>query len=346
MKKLFCVFLVLTMLFTFTACGGDKGTTEPDGEKAPAAEGEAPQEQVVLKLGHCYAESSHLHKAAVLAKERLEELSGGTMSIDIHPNSILGSENEMTEMVRMNTLDMHISADFYFQGDYPQAVLEELGFLFDSAQSWYDAMDGELGAVMQENVLGPAGVKALGWWSVGMRQMTNNVRPIVEPIDVKGVKFRTANSVMRIKMFECFGGSAVAINFNELFTALQQGTVDGQEGPLSVNKDSSFDQVQKYCSMTGHIHTGCPVIINSSVYDGLTAEQQGWLNDAMAEATTYERELADQLEKELRAYFEGTMEVNDVNHEAFLEAVQPVYDLYAEEYGPREWIDLAQSYNG
>lgn len=338
MKKLMTILLALAMVFSLVACGG--GSKESSGSAS-----EKPAEAKVLRLGHTYAENTHVHQATLKFQEELAKLSGGTLTVDVYPNSILGTDTEMTEQVRMNTLDMHVSASFYFQGDYPEACIEELPFLFKNSASWYAAMDGDLGKAIEENILEKAGVHTLAWWGGGFRHFTNNVKPIVEPSDIVGLKFRSASSAMRLAMFENLEAPAISMAFSELFTALQQGTVDGQENPLSTMQGAKFEEVQKYLSLSGHIYQGYPIIINSTVWSGLTEEQQGWVQSAMDAATAYERDASDKAEEDLISYFEEKMEVNDINYDAFVEAVKPVYDLYASEYGPREWIDIAQSYN-
>lgn len=328
MKKLSAVIMSIILITGLGACGDDGGSS-----------GDA----VVLKLGHTYAESHSIHQAALLFGEALEELSGGTMKADVYGNSILGADDEMTQQVRMGTLDMHVSAPFYFQSEYPVAMIDELPFLYEDTAHYYAAWDGELGGVAQDQVFSPAGVKALNYWGCGFRYLTNNARPIEKPEDCKGLKIRVAPSVLRTAMIEQLNASPISMTFSEVFTALQQGTVDGQENPLSTMETGKIYEVQKYLSLSEHLFTGAPIIINMEKWDGFTEEQQGWIVKAMEDATEYQRDEMDKVQAELLDFFEGVMTVTAVDKDAFVEAVQPVYELYLKQCGTSQWLDLVRA---
>lgn len=338
MKKFISLIIVLVLVLSLASCGG---STTPEVNGIPEESGT--DEQIVLKMGHTYAESHSIHQAGLLFSEKLEELSGGTMTVDVYANAILGKDDEMTEQVRMGTLDMHVSAPFFFQSEYPVAMIDELPFLYENVEHYYAVWDGPLGEIAQEQVFGPAGTLALNYWGCGFRSMTNSVRPINVPEDCVGLKMRVAPSVLRTAMMEELGASPITMAFGELFTALQQGTVDGQENPLSTMETAKINEVQKYLSLTEHLFTGAPIIINMAKWNTLTQEQQEWVSEAMEVATTYQREELANAQSVLLEFFEGAMIVNEVDKELFVKAIEPVYDLYVELSGTSEWLDIVRS---
>ena len=238
-----------------------------------------------------------------------------------------------------------VSGVAMYQGYDARAGIEDLPFLFTSAESAHKALDGEYGVKLAEEVLEPVGTKVINYWENGMRHFTNDVRPIVTPSDMKGIKFRSANSPIRIKMFEACNASVVPMQFSELYTALQQGTVQGQENPIPLIETSNFDGVQKYLSLSGLIYNATVLAFNPDKWNSLSPELQEVIINAANEARDYERELnAKESDDAVERLKSKGMEVNEVDKSAFVEAVQPVWDTFKKENGS-ELIDLAVSYN-
>ena len=301
---------------------------------------------MTLKAAHVFQESHPIHKGMELFAQRVNENTGGAVTVEIYPNSVLGGENEQLQQLIQGSIDCDmVSGVAMYQGYDARAGIEDLPFLFTSAESAHKALDGEYGVKLAEEVLEPVGTKVINYWENGMRHFTNDVRPIVTPSDMKGIKFRSANSPIRIKMFEACNASVVPMQFSELYTALQQGTVQGQENPIPLIETSNFDEVQKYLSLSGHIYNATVLAFNPDKWNSLSPELQEIIINAANEARDYERELnAKESDDAVERLKSKGMEVNEVDKSAFVEAVQPVWDTFKKENGS-ELIDLAVSYN-
>ena len=349
------VMLCGMLLFTGCASAGDSNAaTKPDtsgsNAAAPEAEASVPAdgafETMTLKAAHVFQESHPIHKGMELFAQRVNENTGGAVTVEIYPNSVLGGENEQLQQLIQGSIDCDmVSGVAMYQGYDARAGIEDLPFLFTSAESAHKALDGEYGVKLAEEVLEPVGTKVINYWENGMRHFTNDVRPIVTPSDMKGIKFRSANSPIRIKMFEACNASVVPMQFSELYTALQQGTVQGQENPIPLIETSNFDGVQKYLSLSGHIYNATVLAFNPDKWNSLSPELQEVIINAANEARDYERELnAKESDDAVERLKSKGMEVNEVDKSAFVEAVQPVWDTFKKENGS-ELIDLAVSYN-
>jgi tripartite ATP-independent transporter DctP family solute receptor len=186
------------------------------------------------------------------------------------------------------------------------------------------------------------GYKVLAVWENGFRHITNNVRPIVTPEDLKGIKLRTPSGVWRVRMFESYGASASPMELSEVFMALQTGVMDGQENPLTQITGQRFQEVQKYLSLSGHVYTPAYVTAGAA-FERLPADVQEILTEAAKETQGFVYEEAARMDNELVAVIEeaGT-EVNEVDKDAFVDASKSVYDLFAQEVdGAQEMIDKA-----
>ena len=318
------VMLCGMLLFTGSASAGDssaatKPATSGSNAAAPEAEASVPAdgafETMTLKAAHVFQESHPIHKGMELFAQRVNENTGGAVTVEIYPNSVLGGENEQLQQLIQGSIDCDmVSGVAMYQGYDARAGIEDLPFLFTSAESAHKALDGEYGVKLAEEVLEPVGTKVINYWENGMRHFTNDVRPIVTPSDMKGIKFRSANSPIRIKMFEACNASVVPMQFSELYTALQQGTVQGQENPIPLIETSNFDEVQKYLSLSGHIYNATVLAFNPDKWNSLSPELQEVIINAANEARDYERELnAKESDDAVERLKSKGMEVNEVD---------------------------------
>ena len=348
MKKLLALLICLAgMCALLVACGGGETSEGPSGAEAGdgGAATEEPAEQVVIKISHQNATTHPTQLGLERFKELLEEKSGGTMTCDIYDNAVLGNDTSNLQQVIAGSLDaaMIMGADIW-QGYDSRATIENLPFMFTTYEEARSAWDGEFGDYMKENVLNPVGGHVVDFWENGFRHFTNNTRPIVLPEDCAGIKFRTAENPIRLQMFETFGASAIVMNFSELYSAMQQGTVDGEENPLSNIVASCFYEVQDYLSLSGHIYSTSVFVFSDKCWDSLTDEQKQIVEECSEEAKQYTRELTESQDEDyLQVCIDNGMEVNEVDKDAFIEASQPVWDTFQEEYGT-EMVDLAMQY--
>ena len=221
-----------------------------------------------------------------------------------------------------------------FEGINAEVNVALLPFLFTSLDNARNAWGGDFGAQFAEKLIEPMGFKVLSIWESGYRHMTNNTRPLEKPEDLKGIKFRTNENSMKVAMYDALDASIVIMAFSDVYTGLQNGTIDGQENPLFTIYNSRFYEVQKYLSLTEHFYPVCPLMMSEITWNKLSPEQQDIVADAMKKSVDYERELAgEELDKMLEGCKEKGMEVNEVDKAPFIEAVQPVYEKYNSQFG-------------
>lgn len=247
-KRFLSIILCLAMVFSLAACGGNQDSPSDENPgQASTDSGTQSGDQIVIKISHQNAITHPTQAGLEKFKELLEERSNGTMTCDIYDSAVLGNDNSNLQQVIAGSLDaaMIMGADIW-QGYDKRAMIENLPFMFSTYEEARAAWDGEFGQYMKENVLEPCGGHVVNFWENGFRHFTNNTRPLTVPEDCHGIKFRTADNPLRLMMFEEFGASAIVLNFSELYSALQQGTVDGQENPLSNIISSCLYEVQDY----------------------------------------------------------------------------------------------------
>lgn len=355
-KKVIALGLASVMALSLSACGGRNAGNQPAQTQAPAADGEsAAQGQenqpaaatVTIKIGHVEAEDRSTHQALVeYFKKPVEEKSGGTIKVEIHPNSALGGDAELTESVAMGTLEAALPSTSVLVTYSPDFGVMDMPWLFSNAENAFAAMDGEMGNYFNEK-LEAVGIHSLGYSYNGLRSMTNNARPITKPEDLKGLKMRVMENQVFIDFFNTLGASATPMSFSELFTGLQQNTVDGQENPPSLIYASKFQEVQKYLSVTEHVNNFLGFIMNKNFYDGLTSEQQQIVTEAAEEFVKQQRQMelddtnlyVDKLEEE-------GMQINKLTEEdkaTFKEALAPMYEKYKGQFG-EDVFNMAEKY--
>jgi len=200
-------------------------------------------------------------------------------------------------------------------------------------------LDGKIGQDMLAQ-FPKRGLVALAWGEQGFRHLTNNVRPVKTPADIKGLKIRTTENPIHIAAFRQLGVLATPMAWPEVATALQQGTIDGQENPLSVLVSVKIWQLQKYLSLTAHVYGPALIMISPSVYDGLSDADKTKFKDAAHAAVVAMRAYVDHVEKDgVETLKKNGMQVNTVDHAAFVKAVEPIYPQYYKQFGK----DLVES---
>ncbi|MEA4815329.1 MAG: DctP family TRAP transporter solute-binding subunit [Lachnospiraceae bacterium] len=349
MKKLISLILVSAMVLgALSGCGNSnkKETGAPAQKETKTETGEASEyEEATIKVAHIFAESHALHKGLQKWSDITAEKTNGKVKIEVYPNGVLGSENEGLQQVIQGTLPAClVSAAVVFQNFDGRANVEELPFLWKDAETANAAYDGEFGQAFAKDIINPLGLETLCFFANGFRHFTNNVKPITKPEDLKGLKLRSSPLELRIQMFEGLGASITPMTLGEVYTALQQGTVDGQENPFGIILTANLAEVQKYLSISGHIYNAATLVINDDFWASLPENTQKALKEAADEAKVYQREINIKEDAEaLEKLKELGMEINEVDLEAFKEATKPVWDYYTEKYGS-DLVDLALKY--
>ncbi|WP_209834514.1 TRAP transporter substrate-binding protein [Ruegeria sp. HKCCE3926] len=308
--------------------------------------------ETVIKVGHGAAEAFHMHRALLKFEELVEAGSNGEIDVQIFPSSQMGPDREMIEGVQTGVLEMAIPPSSFFAGWDPAFAVIELPYMYSSKDIAFDVLDGDAGDGMLARVENQ-GLVGLGWLELGVRNVTNNVRPVATPADLEGVKLRTMKVPAHVATFETLGANPTPMNFGEVYSALQQGVIDGQENPLAIITSQRFYEVQKYLSTTGHVFAVYMPVISKPFFDSLSAEHQKLVRDSMAAAREYQAELvasedAEQLEQ-IRAAGVEVLELTAEQRQAFADKTESVRLQYRDEVGAEaydDWVAAVSAASG
>lgn len=337
MKSMKKISFVLTTLFVAGSMllSGCSSSTNSDPN---AAQQGAADKKMIIKFGHGAAEKNARHQAALKFKELVETKSNGQMEVQVFHSEQLGSESAMLQSVQANTLQITAGATGIYARNHEPIGVVELPYVFDSLEQAWKVLDGPLGKELAEPLIAKD-IRILAYWENGFRHVTNSVKPIEKPLDLKGIKIRTPEIPVSLSLFKTLGANPTPMAFGELFTALEQHVVDGQENPLTNIYNSKLYEVQKYVSLTGHQYMPLPLSISDKFWKTLTPEQQQIIEESAKEAGQYHRNLVKEDDQKLQAELEKNgMKVNEVDKQLFKDAVQPVYKEFEEVYG-KELMD-------
>ena len=286
----------------------------------------------VLKISCGLAEGTPMVVGSQAFEEKLEELTDGRFDVQVYPNAELGDDTRVTEAVSMGTLEMCATTSSIFAGICPAVGLFDLPFLFTSTEGADEICDGEIGQAINQTIEENSGVHILCYYENGFRCITNSKHEIKTPEDLKGLKIRTPESDVFLATFEELGANPTPMAFSEVFTALQQGTIDGQENPLNTIYLNKFNEVQDYCTRTGHIYGVHVLIVNKDIYNNLSDEDKAAFDEAAAYASEVNRNLSRELDEDYcQKLKDAGMTVTELSSEekaVWQEACQPVYEQF------------------
>ncbi len=295
-----------------------------------------------IKLAHVVNEKDSFHLAAEKFKALTEKYTNGEVTVTIFPNAQLGDERTLLERMKMGIVDAGIITNGPIINFVPRFGAIDLPFLFRSPEHAYKVLDGPIGQSLFAD-LEKQGWKGLAWAERGFRNLTNSKRPVNSPEDVKGLKIRVMQNPVYVDSFKALGANAVPMAWTEALTALQQGTVDGQENPLNVIVAFKLNESQKYMAITRHAYAPAPILMSMVTWKKLTPAQQKAVVKAAQEAAVYERAFNNASEKLWVKELEGKgMKVTTPDLKPFLDAVKPVYDTYTPKFG-KDFIAAIQN---
>lgn len=267
-------------------------------------------------------------------KEELEAALPGRVEVALFPNRQLGDDKEILEGLQFGTIDLGVITNAVVANLEPTYQLVDLPFLFGNAEQAHEVLDGPVGQELAAN-LQSKGVVSLGAAEGGFRNMINNTRPVRTPKDVVGVKYRTMQNPVFIEMFSSLGGSPVPMAWGEVFTAMQQGTVDGLEIPTSVVNSNNFAEVTRYLSFTRHTYSAIHLLMSERNLERLPEDvQQAVLAAGKAAITTQRMSVAAAESDVVKALTDAGMQINDIEDVgAFRAEVGPVYERFEASIG-------------
>ena len=305
-----------------------------------------PKGGLEVKLAHVAPPDAMITLAAEefarLANQRLE----GRATVVVYGSGQLGSDRDALQKLKLGTVDMAV----------PSTVMSSVVPEFALYDMPYLVADREHLRRIEEEIFWPEvapyaearGYKVLALWENGFRHVTNSERPIVVPEDLAGIKIRTPNSPWRVALFEALGANPSPMPFSEVFMALSTGVMDGQENPLTNIRNASFDEVQEYLSLTGHLYSPAYVTVGLEQWDALPSDVRTILEQAARETQAFVFETAREVDERILEELEGRgMKINEVDRARFVDASRPVYDQFDTEVpGGKAWIEAALSFEG
>lgn len=293
-------------------------------------------QEFTLKYATSLGEESAYYKGAVALAEEADELSNGRLKIEIFANAQLGTDRDMIEGMQLGSIDLASPSTGAMGAVVPEATVLDLPYIFDGPEHAYKVLDGPVSEDLYKLFDG-VGFHPLGYWEIGFRNLTNNVRPVHTVEDVKGLKLRTLPSEIHQKAWSLVGAQPQAMDFTEVYNALDTGVVDGQENPFNIILFGKLYEVQKYLSVTRHIYGAAPTSVSDITWNKLPPDLQDVLKQAVAHSVTVQREAASGNEAgQLQQIKDFGMEVvEDPDRAAFRDAMKPAWDLYTERFGEK-----------
>lgn len=346
MKKFLSAVMVLGLIVTTMS-----GCSSASNEQSSVAPADGSGEKIVITFGGTLPDDNPLTMGMYKFKEELETRSNGRFEVQVFPNCQMGSGREMLESCQIGNLTMVESSIGPLAQFDSTCTLLNLPYLFYTKEQVYDFMDNyEISAEMRQRVEEASGIKMLAFWENGWRQVTNSVRPINNVEDFKGLKIRVMENDVHIKTFECWGANPTPMAFGELFTALQQKTVDGQDNPVPNVESNKFYEVQKYLCLADQFYDPDGLFINPDFYNSIPEDMKATFDECVEIATKYQREKAVEADQTLREKYakDGIMEVTTLNDEVktqLLELAQPAYDLVKTSVGEEFYTRFMDTVN-
>jgi tripartite ATP-independent transporter DctP family solute receptor len=289
---------------------------------------------VTLRLAHVVNEQDGFHIAAVKFQELVAERTEGAVNIELYPNASLGDERTLLEGMQIGTVDMGVITNGPVANFVEEMAVFELPFLFPSPQAAYDVLDGPIGQELLDK-LSEVNLKGLAYAERGFRNLTNSERQVNTPEDMAGLRIRVMENPVYVDTFRALGANAIPMAWTEALTAMQQGTIDGQENPVNVIHSFKLNETQGYMTLSRHTYAPAIFVMGMPVWDKLPEAAQEVLTQAAQEAAEHERQINTEMESEQLADLrEAGMQINDTpDMKAFQAAVAPVYEKYGEQFG-------------
>jgi tripartite ATP-independent transporter DctP family solute receptor len=289
---------------------------------AASSFGGAQAAEVTLKLGHLANKDDIWNKAALYFGEQVSQLSNGRIEVKVYPNETLGKEMDLINGMQLGTVEMTITGES-LQNWAPKAALLAVPYAYSTLEEMDKVASGPIGKDIEQQVIEKAMVRPIAYFARGPRDLTSN-RPIKTPGDLKGLKMRVPNVPLFVDVWRALGANPVPMAFSEVFTSLQNGTIEAQENPLALIKSASFAEVQKYVNRTEHVRSWIYLTISEKTFESLSKEDQAAVLEAGKKTQDYERQLflkdEDQLRKDLE---KAGMTFVDVDQTAFKEKARP-----------------------
>ncbi|WP_338833221.1 Solute-binding protein [Moorella humiferrea] len=287
--KTVIIVMLITLLLTvlMVGCGGNKTQQQSGGDTG---------KKYTLKITHVMDNNHHYQKGAEKFKELVEKKTNGQVQVQIYPSGQLGAERAILEGMQMGTIEMGIVTSGALSNFVPEFAVLDIGYLFKDNKQAQQVLNGEVGKTLMAK-MDQVGIHSLGWLDVGFRSVYAK-KAITKPEDLKGLKIRTMENPAHIALFKSLGANPIPVNWNELYTSLQQGVVDAAENVVDVYYNSKQYEVAPYFSETNHVYLVVGFMISKSIWDKLPADIQQAIQESATEAIKYENSVFEQQKTE------------------------------------------------
>ena len=287
-------------------------------------------------FAHVLTDDTPNARAAVKFKEVVEKNSKGRIKINVRPAAQLGGDVEIIEQTQMNLVQIAIPPTGNLANFEPKMFLFDLPFLMTDEASMKRLFESDAALEILAS-LDKRNLHGVTYWGAGFRHMTNNVRPINQPSDLKGIKMRTLQAPTILATYRAYGANPTAMAYVEVYNGLQQGVVEGQENPLANISSMKFYEVQKYMTLTGHAYHTYAAVVNKAAWNSLPPDLQAVMTQAFKEGRDYSRQLTSEDEKKTIDKIKGQIEIRELtaeNKAKFITASQPIYKEFESKITP------------
>ncbi len=295
MKKISALLLALLMTATvFTGCASKVAPPAPAPAPAPAPSTPAPAPSTpkgpakIIKISNGINEKHPAYLGSMELKKIVEEKTSGAYEVQVYANAQLGDDVKATQDVAMGNLEMVVTSASPLVGMAPQLMVFDLPFIVPSEKAADAIYDGAVGKKLGDALI-PNGLRLLTYYENGFRQLTNSAKEIKSPADLKGLKIRTMENPIHLAAFRAMGANPTPMPFSEVFTAMQQKTIDGQENPISTIYLNKFYEVQPFCTLTGHVYGPHIMLMSEKVYSAMSDADKKIFQDAANESAKLNR---------------------------------------------------------
>lgn len=298
----------------------------------------APRE---IKLGYALGANSHFGAAAKAWAEKIDKDAGGTLMVKHFGSSALGGERELVEGLQLGTVEAAILSTGTLSNFVPDVGVVDIPFLFRDTAHARAVLDGAIG----RDILAKferRGLVALAWGEQGFRHLTNNKVAVKTVADLKGLKIRVTENPTHITAWRALGAAPTPMAWPEVIGALQQGTIDGQENPVSVITSAKLWEVQKHLSLTAHVYAPMVLAVSASTWGSLSPEQRKVLTEGARAGGLASRAFVDDVEKRgVQQAQDAGMQIERPDTTPFREALASAYKEYAKKFGQKQLDAIA-----
>ena len=342
---------LVALALILAACGGGTGSSAPVGASEAAASaseaaastpasGGADIGEHQLVFAHITPETFPYQDGALKFKELVEERSGGKITVDVFPAGQLGAERDIEEGILEGSIHFGVAAGA-LSAFSPVINVTELMFLIKNQEHMQAVIDGEAGQLMADQIEAESDFEVLDWWSTGNSPIETVNTPVTEPADLEGLKIRVIENPALIDALEALGANPTPLPFTEVYGALQSGLVDGAHLDWNAMDSLKAYEIVKYATSpdSAFLAEPRPIVTSTAFWEGLNDAERELLGTAMTDASTFERDLfITKIDEAVQAAADAGVEFTDVDEEAFIEILRPVWDKWATELDAAEII--------